>query len=609
MKLISKADFDWFLTQFNDCEFVGFDTETSGLKESDRLFSMSFSTDNEDFYLNFWQYDGLDQNLVLPREYIKRLEPLFARKDLVFCGSDIKFDMRMLSYEGVEIESDVWCIQAMERVLVNNLHPPETQYGLASMAARRGLKKDDAVEEWITKHKAWDTEVIPGKKQTAKLKRFYDVPFDIISTYAMIDARLARLIAIDQYQGFQKMGLEKHPNQPCPFVVVHNEQKVTKTLHTMERRGIKLDVPYTKAALEHELTLVGAAKERFKEAVGIEFVDGRTCLVEAFNKLGEPFPMTAKGNPSFTEDVLESMTTPVASMVNEIRKHTKRANTYYSSFLFFKDSQDLIHANYRQGGTETGRFSCINPNLQNVPKEDDDTEAKYPVRGCFKPRSEDYCFVSMDYNSQEYRVMLDYAGQMDMIEAVNSGLDVHTATAHLVGGITRKQAKTVNFASLYGSGTEKLAMMLGISMNEAHAIRTKYFSRLPKVKELISNVIFSGRTRGYIWNYFGRRLNLVAYEYGYILPNHLIQGSCADIIRVAMNEIHTLLKGKRSGMVASIHDEILFEVHKDELDLIPKFKEIMENVYKPKNGLNLTVGIDHSWKSWAYRDKIEGLPQ
>jgi DNA polymerase-1 len=202
----------------------------------------------------------------------------------------------------------------------------------------------------------------------------------------------------------------------------------------------------------------------------------------------------------------------------------------------------------------------------------------------------------------EYRVMLDYAGEKDMIDAVNSGVDLHQATADLVG-VTRKQAKTLNFAILYGSGAEKLGHMLGISMTEASNMRAKYFAKLPKVQQLVKNIIFSGQNRGFIWNKYGRRLGLNDYEMAYILPNHLIQGSCADIAKIGMNSVDELIRGTDTKLLANIHDELLLEVPESDLYLIPKIKEAMESVYIPKNGLGLTVGVDYSRKSWAYRDK------
>ena len=511
----------------------------------------------------------------------------------------------MLWYEGLEIHGKVWCIQAQERVLFNDLFPAETEYGLSRMAERRGYKKDDAVENYISKHKLWTTEVIPGKKQIAKNKEFYKVPLAIIQPYAEMDAKLARTIACDQMG--QLSQIEVLPGQPSPFLVSSNEQRLTKTLLKMERYGVKLNVSNTQDAFRNEVVEIESATRAFEEATGIKFIDGRNTLVEAFTKLGENYPTTAKGNPSFTEEVLEGMSTPVASMVNKIRKHTKRANTYYSSYLHYQ-KDGVIHTNFRQGGAETGRMSASNPNVHNVPKEDDpeDQTVLFPVRGCFIPR-DGMCFVAIDYASQEYKVMLDYAGQLDLIQSVNDGLDLHQTIATMVG-ITRKRAKTLSFAILYGAGIEKLALMLGVSYSEAASMREKYFAKLPMVKKLIANVTFSGKNRGFIWNHFGRKLNLKSYDFAYALPNHLIQGSSADSCKFAMNKLDDFLMDKKSKMLLQIHDEILFEMPREEFHLIQEFKKIMESVYVPRNGLPLTVEVAHSWKSWAHRDMQKGLP-
>lgn len=605
--LVTQTNFHNVLQEFVGDELYGLDTECSGLKESDRLFSLILSNSKGEFYFNFWPYPDAPEEAILPREWLKHLQHPFNNLGATWAMSDAKFDMRMLWYEGLEIHGKVWCIQAQERVLFNDLFPAESEYGLARMAERRGLKKDDAVEDYITKHKLWTTEVIPGKKQVAKNKEFYRVPLNIIQPYAEMDAKLARVICLDQMKAFSE--IQVLPGQPSPMIVSENEQRLTKTLLKVERYGIRLNVPFTQDAFRNETVEIERATKEFEEATGIKFNDGRVCLVEAFTKLGEAYPTTAKGNPSFTEDVLEGMSTPVASMVNRIRKHTKRANTYYSSYLFFQQD-GFIHANYRQAGTDTGRLSCHKPNMQNCPKEndDEDKDVLFPVRGCFIPRSPDHCFVSLDFDQMEYRLLVDYAGEMGMVDAINSGVDVHTATAELVGNITRKQAKTLNFLLLYGGGVEKLAAALGISFSEASSLREKYFSKLPKVQQLIKNIMFSGKNRGYIWNHFGRRLNLKSWEFAYALPNHLIQGTGGETNKHSLNLVQDLLSGTKSGIVANIHDEILIDMHKDDFHLIDDVKTIMESVYIPRNGLRLTVGCDHSWKSWAYRDFTKGKP-
>jgi DNA polymerase-1 len=204
-------------------------------------------------------------------------------------------------------------------------------------------------------------------------------------------------------------------------------------------------------------------------------------------------------------------------------------------------------------------------------------------------------------------MFLDYAGEEKLISEINAGKDVHQATADEIG-CTRTQAKTINFMLLYGGGGQKLADMLKISLMEAYTLRKKYFSRLPKVRHLINLVQSVGKHRGYIWNWLGRHYHISSPDYAYVLMNHLIQGGCADVVKIAMVQVHEFLKGYKSRMLLQVHDELLFEIHESELYLVPRLKEIMESVYKPRNGLRLTCSVDHSWRSWGTRDKVKGLP-
>jgi DNA polymerase-1 len=260
-----------------------------------------------------------------------------------------------------------------------------------------------------------------------------------------------------------------------------------------------------------------------------------------------------------------------------------------------------------QGGTQTGRFSYSAPNLQNVPKEAVEGKDFY-VRKCFVPRP-GYCFVMIDYDQQEYRLMVDLAGENELIKKINGGLDVHTATAEMMG-VDRTTAKTINFMLLYGGGHEKLAKALGITNLRAKELKGRYFRTLPKVERFIKETKIGGELLGLVTNWMMRRYYLFDKGKAYILPNHIIQGGCADVIKSAMVKISTFLEASNylTHMLVQVHDELLFEVHESELHLVPKFKEIMESIYKPMRGLHLTCGVDHSWESWGSIDKVRGLP-
>lgn len=221
----------------------------------------------------------------------------------------------------------------------------------------------------------------------------------------------------------------------------------------------------------------------------------------------------------------------------------------------------------------------------------------------------------IDYDQMEYRLMLNYAaslpshlvqknGVLALIEDILGGKDVHQATADLAG-ISRKQAKTANFALLYGSGNKLMADRLGISEAEAKGIRRAIFDAAPEVEILIRKVMGVAEKRGFVVNWFGRRCNISDSDKSFRGPNYLIQGGCADIVKVAMNDCALYLSDFETNMVLTIHDELVFEGPRAEAQVvIPVVKTIMETIYSSKH-LPLTCGVDHSTLSLA--DKKEGI--
>lgn len=239
--------------------------------------------------------------------------------------------------------------------------------------------------------------------------------------------------------------------------------------------------------------------------------------------------------------------------------------------------------------------------MQNVPKEEDSTEP-YVVRGCFVPRP-GHVFVSMDYSQMEYRMMAAYANEVSIIERVMKGEDFHQVTADLFG-VTRKTAKTLNFAILYGAGEEKLAFMLGVAREEARRLKLKYFMALPRVEKLIDDVIRTGKSRGYVKNWLGRKMR-AEFFFAYALPNHLIQGGGADVVKTAMIRIDKEFPDVK--MVLQVHDQLVFDMTPDQYVHIPRIKEIMESVWT-MNGMKLEVDVSWSARSFAERDMTKGLP-
>lgn len=604
MTLVTSSNWQDCLHAISKEKFLGIDTETFGLAWSDRLFSIQISTEEDDYYFNFLDYDEFiaAPPPVLDYKIIPDIMSVDSR-DTTWFAHNFKYDMAKLRKEGFTFKGHTHCTLAIERLIKNNL----MGYSLDACLKRRGRSKNDKVKEYITKNKCYTWQIIPGKAKRFKAMHFDRVPFDIMYEYGCADTRDCRFLGLDQLKSLEKMEDKRILD------LYQNEIKLTKVLHDMEWQGMLIDVEYTTKGLNHEQEQLRLARQRIEDITGTLFEQGPKWMQKTFDDLSIPYSRSPQtGRPIFDSDYLDTVTHQLAREILTFREHEKNLGTYYSSFLHLADENNRIHANINQGGTETARFSYSEPNLQNVPKEDEDwEELPFLVRSCFIADPDHY-LVMIDYDQQEYRMMVDYAGEQKLIEMiVDGGLDVHQATADMMG-VTRKQAKTLNFGLLYGMGVDSLASALKVQDYEAADLRRLYFSRLPKVKEFIRGVTNAGKERGWIFNWAGRRYGLPFNDANsaYKLPNHLIQGGCADVVRHAMVQIDEYLASAnvRARMGVQIHDELLFQVHKDYVEVIPEFKRIMEGVYKPKNGLPLTCGVDYSPTSWGTKDKVKGMP-
>jgi DNA polymerase-1 len=587
--LVRDGDLSRVLKELNQHKSrYSLDTETYGLHWSSRLFSIIIHGEIGTYYFNF---NSINEGNFLPRERLAEFKPLFENESIHWCLHNAKFDMHKLAQDDLYLSGGITCLWSKARIQKNS-HMSYT-LKLCLKRAKLAIQKDDGVEEYISKNKCYSWETRPGKKTRAKNKHFDAVPLDIMLPYGEIDAK--GTYALNEYLQ-KKIEREQRP-------IVKNERDLIKTCFAMEEVGITIDPEYIVEAAANEYTLYLESKDKFLEYTGLEYDGSRKVLVEVFAKLDIPVKLSKKGNPCFDKDAMDDLDHPVGQIIREIRRHEKYYGTYYQSFLH-EHRENVIKPNFMPAGTDTGRFSCSNPNLQNVPKEEKVLD--YYVRKAFVPRP-DHCFVMIDYDQMEYRLFMDYAKEHGIINQINAGVDVHQATADSMG-VERSAAKTLNFMLLYGGGTGKLAIALGVTFDKAKALKEKYFSKFQNVYKLINKIMVTARTRGYVKNWYGRRAYLTNREFAYKMPNYLIQGGCADVVKIAMNRCDDFLLDKKSNMLLTVHDELVFEVHKSELDIVPKLKEIMENVYESANGIKLTCGVDHSYTSWGFPDKIKGMP-
>ena len=592
--LVTRPELENVAEKLQGKTFLALDTETTGLYafKEDRIFSLIIADHTDQYYFNFQMYPGISKSEVLDRQEVYEfLQPLFRNPSITWFMHNAKFDMWMLHADGVELAGNIHCTMATGRVLYNK----HMSYAMARMAKEIGYEKDDTVTEYIKKNKLYEMVQRPGKATKTKDMHFDQVPLELVQPYGDLDGKITMELGIYQ--------LEKLSSDEKLHAVFENEKKLTKVCFEMEKVGIQVDMDFVQKALAHEQAIAYEADEMFVELAGCPLIDSAKTLVPVFEYLELPYGKIKAGRPSFDDESLAKVDHDISKILRKYRSAMKKANTYYENFLYYADDKGVLHANIRQSGTDTGRFSYSDPNLQNLPKEEK-LDEEFVVRRSFVPR-EDYCFVMIDYDQQEYKLMLDYANETKLIgKILNDGLDVHQATADMMG-VDRRRAKTLNFMILYGGGIAKLAGMLDISERDAKKLRSKYFDALPKIPDWTRKVISAAEGRGYVFNWLGRKCHFDK-GFEYKAPNHLIQGGCADVVKVAMNRIHEFLKTKKSRMLVQIHDEILLEVHKDELRIVEDVKSIMEKAY-PFKHIPLTCGVDHSWKSWA--DKEKGAPK
>lgn len=577
------------------------DTETTGLRafHGDRLFSLIVANADESWYFNFQPYPDLTEEWVLPREEtFALLRPFFENPANVFYLHNAKFDLVMLSKENVALAGKIYDTEVNGRLLYNR----HLVYNLGHLAKEIGLEKSEEVDEYIAAHKLFTWVKSPGKDKRAKWPHYDKVPHAIISRYGEKDGAITFKLGEHQRAELAKWNVTIPDGRLDKLI--ETEARLVKTCFRMEQAGIKIDKDYCQKAYDFETARAQKLAAEFTALSGMEFLDSRLVLAKAFTAAGEKYPTTEKGNPSFTDEVLEGMTTPLASLLRQHRTATKRANTYFANYVYFADENDRIHPNMRQAGTDTGRFSFSDPNLQNVPTED---TGDFPVRRAFIPCGPEWILVAIDYEQMEYRLLLDYAGEREVIRQIlEDGLDVHQATANAMQ-VERQSAKTLNFMLLYGGGAQKLADAIGVTLAEAERMKEKYFEALPLVRQFSKGVADRANTRGYVFNWAGRICHFPwgmnprtgkQDRFAYKAPNHVIQGGCADVVKIAMNGCDDYLQGKRSRMLLQVHDELLFGVHRSELDIVPHLRKIMESAY-PARYLPLTCSVEWSDKSWG----------
>jgi DNA polymerase-1 len=403
--------------------------------------------------------------------------------------------------------------------------------------------------------------------------------------------------------------------EECEGLFYDIEMPLAGVLADMENAGFLIDPDGLSRYGEELSDAANALTERIYFAAGEEFnINSPKQLGEIlFEKMGLPAGKKTKTGYSTSAEILEKLAPkyPIVADILEYRQLTKLIGTYVTGLLKVADEEGRIHTKFKQTGTATGRLSSAEPNLQNIPIR---TELGRELRKYFLPR-ENYLLVDADYSQIELRLLACIANDENMISAFLSGEDIHTSTASAVFGVPielvtselRKRAKAVNFGIVYGIGEFSLSQDLGIGMKQAKEYIESYLATYPSVRDYLQNVIEEAKKEGYVKTLYGRRRyipelnekNGAVRKFGErVAMNSPIQGSAADIIKIAMINVDRRLKEEAidARMILQVHDELIIEAHRDFADRAATIlREEMEAAAKLPVPLSVELSIGSRW--------------
>lgn len=526
----------------------------------------------------------------LGSEAMRPLAELLANKRVEVTGHDLKRSLLALKDAGLEIAGP------MRDVMIESycLDPGRRQHDLETLALEEFGRKLTVYEDLCGKGKS---AIRFSQVDLEKAASFSGERADLL---LQIDQRLIR--QLDDY-GLRKLFDEIE----IPLMPV---------LAEMERCGIAIDLDFF-AEMSHRLNgeLKLVAEEIYKLAGRELNINSPLQLREVlFDQMGLPVKKRTKTGPSTDVAVLEELAAEghqLPRLIIEFREFAKLKSTYVDALPELADEAHRIHTSFNQTVTSTGRLSSSDPNLQNIPIR---TPLGAEIRKGFVPAA-GFLFLGADYSQIELRILAHLSGDPAFVEAFQAGRDVHRDTAALIFGVNpdavtpamRAQAKTVNFATIYGQGPAALARQLGITITQAREFIENYFTRFPAIREYLDHQVELAREQGYIETLFGRRRYIPELNsknpnirgFGErIATNSPIQGTAADLIKLAMINIHSQLQKRRgkARMILQVHDELLFEVDPAELDDAKALvRSEMEGALKLDVPIAVDLGAGHNW--------------
>ena len=567
-----------------------FDTETTSLVAIEaQLVGMSFSyRKGEAFYVPF------PEDQVACQAQADLFKGIFAKESTTKIAQNIKYDMSVLRNYGIEIKGATY-----DTMLAHYLIEPEKRHGMDALALAYLSYEPMSIENLI------------GKKG-AKQGNMREVELNLIKEYAAEDADITL-----QLKPFLDKQLTTNPK--AVQLLNEVEMPLARVLSAIECEGVNLDVPFLQEMSKTLEADSKAVQEKIFATAGQEFnIASPKQLGEILFeklKLDPKAKKTKTGQYMTGEEVLSKLEAEheIASLILDFRELQKLKSTYVDALpALISPATGRIHTSFMQAVTATGRLSSKDPNLQNIPIR---TVRGREIRKAFIPRDENHLILSADYSQIELRIMAAFSKDESMLDAFNNGLDVHKATAAKVFHVPleevtsdmRRKAKTVNFGIIYGVSAFGLAAQLAISRTEAKEIIDQYFVEFPKVKTFMDQSITDARDNGYVETVLGRRrylrdiLSANMNERGFAERNAInapIQGSAADMIKVAMIQIQDFLEKEnlKSKMILTVHDELVFDAHKDEVDYLKvQINKIMCEAMDLGVAMETGIGVGENW--------------
>jgi DNA polymerase-1 len=566
-----------------------FDTETTSLEVLNaEVVGLSFSIKPSEAY-----YVPISTDQTVATKELSAFKSIFNNEQKTLIGQNIKYDLHILKNYGIEIKNKLF-----DTMVAHFLIKPDMRHNM------------DVLAETYLNYQPISIETLIGKKGKDQLS-MRDADLEKIKEYAAEDA--------DVTLQLKNVFVPELENNGVKTLFETVEVPLIGVLAGMEREGINLDVPALKefsAQLHEDITNVDS---EIQQLAGTKFnISSPKQVGEIlfdYLKITDKAKKTKTGQYATGEDVLSKLenTHPIVAKILDYRELVKLKSTYVDSLPeLVNQKTQRIHTSFNQVVAVTGRLSSDNPNLQNIPIR---TERGRQIRKAFIPRNENYVLLSADYSQIELRIVASMSGDKNMCEAFNLNKDIHTATAAKVYNINesdvtkemRYKAKSVNFGIIYGQGAFGLADNLNIPRAEAKELIDNYFKEYTAIRNYMDEQINFARENGYVQTLLGRKrwLRDITSNNATVRSfaernaiNAPIQGSAADMIKVAMIKIQKELAplNLKSKMILQVHDELIFDVYKPELEQI---KPIIENCMRTALPLNVPVevgmGIGKNW--------------